>query len=211
MRIAAQSPNITPGGLGVTKATLSTALVDSGPGASPALAAVLLHRLAGFWLVALTGWLVLLWLRSSARGPAPDTNRPSASLRTRKPPLALTSKPILTQPDWGLTSSCCCTATRLARRLVPGRRPAAGPAPRGRTRPAGIWLQSAVDSPASWPSPACSSSTAQVTICPGEPRMPSPTRWRRSWPRRKSQPAAHRRARSPQQQPGYRRPIGPPA
>ena len=61
--IAAQSLNITPGGLGVTEATLSAALVGAGLGAGPALAAVLLYRLAGFWLVALTGWLVLLWLR----------------------------------------------------------------------------------------------------------------------------------------------------
>jgi hypothetical protein len=34
-------------------------------------------------------------------------------------------------------------ATRLARRLAAGRRPAPGPPPRGRTRPAGIWLQPA--------------------------------------------------------------------
>jgi pimeloyl-ACP methyl ester carboxylesterase/uncharacterized membrane protein YbhN (UPF0104 family) len=61
--IAAQSLNITPGGLGVTEATLSAALVGAGLGAGPALAAVLLYRLAGFWLVALTGWLVLFWLR----------------------------------------------------------------------------------------------------------------------------------------------------
>jgi len=61
--IAAQSLNITPGGLGVTEATLSAALVGAGLGAGPALAAVLLYRLAGFWLVALAGWLVLFWLR----------------------------------------------------------------------------------------------------------------------------------------------------
>src|SRR5580700_9795547 len=61
--IAAQSLNITPGGLGVTEATLSAALVGAGLRAGPALAAVLLYRLAGFWLVALTGWLVLFWLR----------------------------------------------------------------------------------------------------------------------------------------------------
>jgi pimeloyl-ACP methyl ester carboxylesterase len=61
--IAAQSLNITPGGIGVTEATLSAALVGAGLSAGPALAAVLLYRLAGFWLVALTGWLVLFWLR----------------------------------------------------------------------------------------------------------------------------------------------------
>jgi uncharacterized membrane protein YbhN (UPF0104 family) len=61
--IAAQSLNITPGGLGVAEGTLSVALVATGLHASQALAAVLLYRLASFWLVALAGWLVLLWLR----------------------------------------------------------------------------------------------------------------------------------------------------
>jgi pimeloyl-ACP methyl ester carboxylesterase/uncharacterized membrane protein YbhN (UPF0104 family) len=67
--IAAQSLNITPGGLGVTEATLSAALVGAGLGAGPALAAVLLYRLASFWLVALTGWLVLFWLRRPQARP----------------------------------------------------------------------------------------------------------------------------------------------
>ena len=70
--IAAQSLNITPGGLGVTEGTLSLALVATGLGASRALAAVLLYRLASFWLVAFAGWLVLLWLR-----------RPRARARSR--------------------------------------------------------------------------------------------------------------------------------
>jgi uncharacterized membrane protein YbhN (UPF0104 family) len=61
--IAAQSLNITPGGLGVTEGTLSVALVATGLHASQALAAVLLYRLASVWLVASAGWLVLLWLR----------------------------------------------------------------------------------------------------------------------------------------------------
>jgi len=61
--IAAQSLNITPGGLGVTEGTLSLALVATGLRADQALAAVLLYRLASFWLVALAGWLVVLWLR----------------------------------------------------------------------------------------------------------------------------------------------------
>jgi len=61
--IAAQSLNITPGGLGVAEGTLSLALIATGLRASQALAAVLLYRLASFWLVAFAGWLVLLWLR----------------------------------------------------------------------------------------------------------------------------------------------------
>jgi pimeloyl-ACP methyl ester carboxylesterase len=75
--IAAQNLNITPGGLGVTEGSLSLALVATGLGASRALAAVLLYRLASFWLVALAGWLVVFWLRRPrARcGPAPSRNR----------------------------------------------------------------------------------------------------------------------------------------
>ena len=71
--IAAQSLNITPGGLGVTEGTLSLALVATGLSASHALAAVLLYRLASFWLVATAGWLVLLWLRRprARRGTEP--------------------------------------------------------------------------------------------------------------------------------------------
>src|SRR2546429_831809 len=76
--IAAQSLNITPGGLGVTEGTLSLALVATGLGAGQALAAVLLYRLASFWLVALAGWLVLLWLRRprARHGTEPRRARP---------------------------------------------------------------------------------------------------------------------------------------
>jgi pimeloyl-ACP methyl ester carboxylesterase/uncharacterized membrane protein YbhN (UPF0104 family) len=61
--IAAQSLNITPGGLGVAEGTLALSLVATGLRASQALAAVLLYRLVSFWLVAFAGWLVFLWLR----------------------------------------------------------------------------------------------------------------------------------------------------
>lgn len=66
--VAAQSLNITPGGLGVAEGTLSLALVATGLRAGQALAAVLLYRLASFWLVALAGWLVLWFLRHRQRG-----------------------------------------------------------------------------------------------------------------------------------------------
>jgi len=71
--MAAQSLNITPGGLGVAEGSLSLALVATGLTASQALAAVLLYRLASFWLVALAGWLVVFWLRRplARRGPGP--------------------------------------------------------------------------------------------------------------------------------------------
>jgi len=76
--IAARSLNITPGGLGVTEGSLSLALVATGLGASQALAAVLLYRLASFWLVALAGWLVVFWLRRprTRRGPASSPRTP---------------------------------------------------------------------------------------------------------------------------------------
>jgi uncharacterized membrane protein YbhN (UPF0104 family) len=61
--VAAQSLNITPGGLGVAEGTLGLTLVAAGPRASQALATVLLYRLASFWLVAFAGWLVFFWLR----------------------------------------------------------------------------------------------------------------------------------------------------
>ena len=75
--IAAQSLNITPGGLGVTEGSLSLALVATGLGTRQALAAVLLYRLASFWLVALAGWLVVFWLRRprARRDPGPSRNR----------------------------------------------------------------------------------------------------------------------------------------
>ena len=75
--IAAQSLNLTPGGLGVTEGSLGLALVATGLGTSQALAAVLLYRLASFWLVALAGWLVVFWLRrpQARHGPTPSPNR----------------------------------------------------------------------------------------------------------------------------------------
>jgi putative heme transporter len=77
--IAAQSLNITPGGLGVAEGSLSLALIATGLGASRALAAVLLYRLASFWLVALAGWLVVFWLRRprARRGPGLVGTAPS--------------------------------------------------------------------------------------------------------------------------------------
>ena len=166
--IAAQSLNITPGGLGVTEGTLSLALVATGLSASHALAAVLLYRLASFWLVALAGWLVLLWLRRprarrgtgprrarpcSPADPAtrghqdtsvPQTNLPSAPPRNRTP--AMTADTRTTDRPTRLAGSRArpaARAARLARRLAAGHRTAAGPAPRHRRRPAGIRLQPA--------------------------------------------------------------------
>ena len=78
--IAAQSLNITPGGLGVAEGTLSLALVATGLPDSQALAAVLLYRLASFFLVAVAGWLVFLFLRHDHQRQhetAPHRRQPS--------------------------------------------------------------------------------------------------------------------------------------
>lgn len=65
--VAAQSLNITPGGIGVAEGAMSLALIATGLRASQALAAVLLYRLASFWLIAAAGWLILLLLRHRRR------------------------------------------------------------------------------------------------------------------------------------------------
>ena len=93
--IAAQSLNLTPGGLGVTEGTLSLALVATGLGASQALAAVLLYRLASFWLVALAGWLVVFWLRRprARRGPGPSPRTPHQQDATMFDDLSTTDTP----------------------------------------------------------------------------------------------------------------------
>jgi len=85
--IAAQSFSVTPGGLGVTEGTLGLALAAAGMRASRALAAVLLYRLVSFWLVALAGWLILIWLRhpwrrTGARGTGHGHDGPGE----RRPP-----------------------------------------------------------------------------------------------------------------------------
>jgi putative heme transporter len=57
------SLGLTPGGLGLVEGTLCLGLVSAGLPAALAVGAVLLYRLVSFWLVMLTGWLVLLWMR----------------------------------------------------------------------------------------------------------------------------------------------------
>jgi pimeloyl-ACP methyl ester carboxylesterase len=89
--IAAQSLNITPGGLGVAEGTLSLALIATGLRASQALAAVLLYRLASFWLVAFAGWLVLLWLRRARHnaGSVRTMSSPTMPASGRQPATAI--------------------------------------------------------------------------------------------------------------------------
>ncbi len=57
---------ITPGGLGAVELALTTALVAAGLGASHALAAALVYRLATLWLACGIGWLLYAALSSAS-------------------------------------------------------------------------------------------------------------------------------------------------
>jgi putative heme transporter len=130
--IAAQSLNITPGGLGIAEGTLGVALVATGLHASQALAAVLLYRFTSFWLVALAGWLILLWLRhhrgSTATSAPPPPRSPWPRCcwpwhrpwrRSRLARFRLSSRPApqghheaASQPD-ARTPTAGCSATKM--------------------------------------------------------------------------------------------------
>lgn len=53
----------TPGGLGAVEVALSTGLAAAGMASAAAISAVLLFRLATFWLPVPLGWLALRWLQ----------------------------------------------------------------------------------------------------------------------------------------------------
>jgi uncharacterized membrane protein YbhN (UPF0104 family) len=59
--IASAAP--TPGGLGAIELALSTGLAAAGMPSAAAVSAVLLYRLATFWLPVPIGWAALQWLR----------------------------------------------------------------------------------------------------------------------------------------------------
>ena len=108
--IAAQSLNITPGGLGVAEGALALALVAAGLRAGQALAAVLLYRLASFWLVAAAGWLIFLWLRHHRPARHDTTTAPTQSSQDQA------SRPARRHGD---TATAACTADESG----PARRP----------------------------------------------------------------------------------------
>jgi putative heme transporter len=59
---AVGSTGLTPGGFGLVELALAAALTAGGLAGSGALAAVIAYRLVNFWLIILTGWIVLLLL-----------------------------------------------------------------------------------------------------------------------------------------------------
>ncbi len=69
--IAVGSLGITPGGLGLVEGTLCVGLVSAGLHVRQALASVLVYRFISFWMVAVAGWVVLLFLRSDRTLVAP--------------------------------------------------------------------------------------------------------------------------------------------
>lgn len=66
---AVGSTGLTPGGFGLVELAAAAALTARGLPASGALASVLAYRLANFWLIIGTGWLIML--RPGGR-PGPD-------------------------------------------------------------------------------------------------------------------------------------------
>jgi len=53
----------TPGGLGAVEAALSTGLAAAGMPTAAAVSAVLLYRVATFWLPVPSGWVAMQWLQ----------------------------------------------------------------------------------------------------------------------------------------------------
>jgi uncharacterized protein (TIRG00374 family) len=64
---AVGSTGVTPGGFGLVELAMSAALTASGLPSSKAVAAVLAYRVVNFWLVALCGWIVMLFLTHPVR------------------------------------------------------------------------------------------------------------------------------------------------
>lgn len=53
---------ITPGGLGVVEGSITVALIAFGGGPAPMLAAVILYRLASYWIWLPIGWAAYFWI-----------------------------------------------------------------------------------------------------------------------------------------------------
>ena len=80
---AVGSTGLTPGGFGLVELAVAAALTAGGLSGSGALAAVLAYRIVNFWLVILTGWVIMLLLGDRpgacpARPPGPPGPTASA-------------------------------------------------------------------------------------------------------------------------------------
>jgi len=67
---AVGSTGLTPGGFGLVELAVAAALTAGGLSGSGALAAVLAYRIVNFWLVILTGWVIMLLLGDRPGAPA---------------------------------------------------------------------------------------------------------------------------------------------
>jgi putative heme transporter len=77
---AVGSTGLTPGGFGLVELALAAALTAGGLGGSGALAAVIAYRLVNFWLIILTGWIVMLLL-GDRPGAADDADLAAGRVR----------------------------------------------------------------------------------------------------------------------------------
>ncbi len=66
---AVGSTGLTPGGFGLVELAVAAALTAGGLSGSGALAAVLAYRIVNFWLVILTGWVIMLLLGDRPGAP----------------------------------------------------------------------------------------------------------------------------------------------
>ena len=67
---AVGSTGLTPGGFGLVELAVAAALTAGGLSGPGALAAVLAYRIVNFWLVILTGWVIMLLLGDRPGAPA---------------------------------------------------------------------------------------------------------------------------------------------
>ena len=81
---AVGSTGLTPGGFGLVELAVAAALTAGGLSGSGALAAVLAYRIVNFWLVILTGWVIMLLL-GDRPGAAAETAGAAEAAGKRTP------------------------------------------------------------------------------------------------------------------------------
>ena len=80
---AVGSTGLTPGGFGLVELAVAAALTAGGLSGSGALAAVLAYRIVNFWLVILTGWVIMLLLGDRPGAAAETAGAAGAAGRRR--------------------------------------------------------------------------------------------------------------------------------